>query len=165
MVERRNAVLSADKSGDQAAIFNNLSALQRHSAAHMNAGSGAFYLEESYKREVERRVKAASESGTANAEAVRKADEVCRAQFPGYSQAYVQCNATEQAKFSGSDSLQVAVSPDPHLYRHDFASPLWSADFAGFSLLICVLLTLVIIARIIGMIVLRLLLHRHYSSV
>lgn len=165
MVERRTAVLAADKRGDQTALINNLSALQRYSSTHMNAASGAVYLEGIYKIEVERRVTEARNSNTVDKDALAKADATCRAQFPGYSQAYVQCNASEQAKYQGSSSLQSLTFPNPELYRHDFASPVWSPDFAGFSLLICLLLTGVIIARAIALGILRLLLRQHYSSI
>jgi hypothetical protein len=166
MVERRAAVMSADTTGNQTALENNLYALQRHAATHMNASSGTIYLEESYKRETIRLIDEAKKTSTAAKDVIEKADATCRAQFPGYSQAYVQCNASEQAKYSGSESLQTAVTfPNPELYRHEYSSPLWSPDFAGWSLLASVLITGVIIVRLILLAILRLLLHKHYSSI
>ena len=166
MVERRNAVLNADKNGNETALRNNLYALQRHASAHMNASSGTVYLEESYKREAMRLVDEAKKSSTVVKDVIEKADAACRAQFPGYSQAYVQCNASEQAKYSGTQTTQSAITfPNPELYRHEYSSPFWSPDFAGWTLLICVLITGVIVIRLIMLGILRLLLHKHYSSI
>lgn len=166
MVERRSAVMSADASGNPTALENNLYALQRHAATHMNASSGTIYLEESYKRETMRLLDEAKKSSTVAKDVIEKADTACRAQFPGYSQAYVQCNASEQAKYAGSDNAQAAITfPNPELYRHEYSSPIWSPDFAGWTLLICALITGVIFVRLIMLMILRLLLHKHYSSI
>lgn len=166
MVERRTAVMNADASGNEKALTNNLYALQRFSSAHMNASSGTIYLEEGYKRETIRLVNEAKKSSTVASDVVQKADRICRAQFPGYSQAYVQCNASEQAKIAGSNSLQTTVAfPNPELYRHEYISPIWSPDFAGWTLVVCLLITGVIVVRLIMLAILRLLLHKHYSSI
>lgn len=166
MVERRTAVINADKNGNETAIVNNLFALQRYSASHMNASSGVIYLEGSYKRQVEKLVEQAKQSSTVDRSILERADAACRAQFPGYSQAYVQCNASEQAKYAGAAQAQQTVAfPNPELYRHDYISPLWSPDFAGLSVLVCLLITGVIIARLIMLAFLRILLRRHYSEI
>lgn len=165
MIERRTAVLNADEQGNNETTKARLFDLQRYSAAHMNAASGTIYLQAQYDRDTKASIEAASarDSGT-NINVL--ADQACKAQFGGYSQAYVQCFAAELAKYpSGTDAPDKADLPSPSLYRHDFSSPLWSPDFAGFSLLICVLLTLAIVVRLIALGVLRLMLHRHYSSV
>lgn len=166
MEQRRQAVITADDAGDTTAVQNDLYALQRYSATHMNAATGAVYLQGSYKRDVEKIVSASKEASVANQEANIKADQVCSAQFPGYSQAYVLCNRSEQEKYAGSNTLNTAITfPDPELYRHSFYSPLWSPDFAGWSLVICGFITLVIIGRLISLAILRFLLRRHYSSI
>jgi hypothetical protein len=165
MIERRTAVLSADEAGNQEVTRARLFDLQRYSASHMNAASGAIYLEAQYKRDVEAAVAAASSSGQAeNINVV--ADRICKERFSGYSQAYAQCFYDEMAKFpAGSDAPDKATLPSASLYRHDFASPLWSPDFAGFGVVVCALIVLLIITRLIGLLVLRAMLHRHYSSV
>lgn len=50
MVQRREAVMSADKQGDADILRNRLYDLQRYAAAHMNADTGVIYLQESYNR-------------------------------------------------------------------------------------------------------------------
>lgn len=166
MEQRRQAILHADNAGDTISVANNLFALQRYSAEHMNAATGAIYLEGSYKRDVEKIVEAGKAASVANREANIKADEVCRSQFPGYSQAYILCNRSEQAKFLGTATLPTAQDfPNPVLYRRSYYSPAWSPDFAGWSLVVCAFITLVIVLRLVSLIILRLLLRRHYSGI
>lgn len=165
MIERRSAVFSADKAGNAEVTRARLFDLQRYSAAHMNAASGVIYLEEQYKRDTQVAIEAASARNSGN-NINTQADEICKAQFGGYSQAYVQCFASELAKYpSGSNAPDKANLPSPSLYRHEFTSPAWSPDFAGFSLLIGAFIVLIIFTRLIGLVVLRALLHRHYAQV
>lgn len=165
MIERRTAVFHADEQGDPEIIRARLFDLQRYSASHMNADSGALYLESQYQRDTQASIEAASARDNANNINVQ-ADRTCKNQFGGYSQAYVQCFAAELAKHpSGDDSIAKANLPNPTLYRHHFTSPLWSPDFAGFSLLICFAIVVILFARLLGLVLLRLLLRRHYSSV
>lgn len=161
MIERRTAVLQSDKVGDATAVKNNLYSLQRYAAEHMNANTGPVYLDQSYKRDSERLLK---ESVTQGNNALQQADATCRERHTGYSQAYVLCVQTEQSKFPAAE-VNPFVAPNPELYRHEFKSPAWSADFAGFSVLLFLLTALAIILRIIGYIILRLLLKKHYSSI
>lgn len=165
MVERRTAVISADKAGNIEVTKARLFDLQRYSAAHMNADSGVVYLTEQYQRDTQAAIAAASVNNSAD-NINAKADAACKAQYAGYSQAYVQCFAAELAKYpSGSNAPDKAVLPSPGLYRHSFSSPAWSPDFAGFTIIICVVITVVIIARTFSLLLLRALLHRHYSSI
>lgn len=165
MIERRAAVFSADKTGDQETIRARLFDLQRYTSGHMNADSGTIYLEAQYRRDTQAAIEAASARDSGNNINV-KADQVCKAQFGGYSQAYVQCFASELAKYpAGANQPDKADLPNPALYRHNFSSPLWSPDFAGFSLVICMLIAIVIIARLIALVLLRAMLHRHYARV
>jgi len=165
MVERRTAVINADEAGDNEITKARLFDLQRYSSAHMNADSGVVYLAEQYQRDTQAAIAAASVNNTANNINV-KADAACKAQYGGYSQAYVQCFAAELAKYpSGSNAPDKASLPSPGLYRHSFFSPIWSPDFAGFSVLICIVITLVIVARMLSLLLLRAMLRRHYSSI
>ncbi|HEY1085782.1 MAG TPA: hypothetical protein VGE34_03610 [Candidatus Saccharimonadales bacterium] len=166
MIERRTAVLAADKRGDESDLKDNLFALQRYSAAHMNASTGLVYLEKEYERESQRRMDAAKKSSIKVKDVLEKADKICRARYSGYGVAYSQCNLDEQAKYKGMNALPSVVNfPNPELYRHEFLSPAWSPDFAGFSLLVCVVITVVIILRVITLLILKALLRRHYSSI
>lgn len=165
MIARRNAVAAADKSGDIDQITQRLYALQRYSAAHMNADTGVMYLQEQYNRDVQRQVEASSSTGTERALEIRRAaEEVCKPQFNGWSPAYVQCYVNELNKYPSEEVTKQLAPPSSALYRYSFVSPRWSPDFAGWSALITVLITVVIVLRMLGLIILRILLRKHYKE-
>lgn len=165
MIERRKAVASADKSGDIDQIQQRLYDIQRYSAAHMNADTGIMYLQGQYNRDVQRQAEAASTSGSAKAlEIRREAEEVCKPQFNGWSPAYVQCYVNELNKHPADEISTQLAPPSSALYRYNFVSPVWSPDFAGFSLLVSLLIAVVIIVRLLGIAILRLMLRRHYRE-
>lgn len=166
MVERRTAVFTSDERGATEDTLNNLYSLQRHTSTHMNASSGPMYLEGSYNRAVQKAVREAQErSSNINQGIYKKADQTCKRQFSGYSQAYVQCFAAELGKYPAADLQKSAELPNPDLYKHEFTSPLWSPDFAGWSVLICLFITLVIVLRLVSLGILKLLLRRHYDAI
>ena len=165
MIERRTAVKNADEMGDQETTRERLFALQRYTTSHMNADTGDIYLEGQYNRDTKKAIDAASQ-GSSGTNINLLADQACKAQFGGYSQAYVQCFAGELAKYPpGKNDIDKAQLPNVSLYKHSFASPLWSPDFAGLSVLISVLLVFMIVVRLISLVILRALLHRHYQSI
>src|SRR5690606_6204000 len=53
MIERRDAVIAADKTGDSFSIQNRIYDLQEYSSSRMNASTGPVYLTEQYKRDTE----------------------------------------------------------------------------------------------------------------
>jgi hypothetical protein len=165
MVQRRNAVAAADKVGNVPDITARIYDLQRWSAAHMNADSGTFYLQEQYNRDAQRALSQSSDLSAASAQANADAEAVCRPQFNGWSTAYMQCFLAELAKHPSSEKLPEPKLPSPALYRYSFVSPLWSPDFAGWSIIGCLVIIIMIIGRIISLFVLRLMLRRHYQSV
>jgi hypothetical protein len=165
MVSRRNAIAAADKSGDVDQITQRLYDLQRYSAAHMNASPGIMYLQDQYNRDVQRQAENSSQTGSVKALEIRRAaEEVCKPQFNGWSPAYVQCYVNELDKHPADEVTEQIAPPSSALYRYDFVSPLWSPDFAGFSALVSLLIALMIVFRVIGIIILRILLRRHYKE-
>ena len=161
MVDRRNAVASADTVGNEAVTQARLYDLQRYVSAHMNTDMGkGIYLEASYKRDVQAAYTRAS--GSSNGNIYKKAQEVCAPRYTSWSPAYVQCTVTELAKFPSADAL---VLPKADIYLHVYVSPLWSPDFAGWSLVVCCVILLIIIARITSVGILKLLLNRRYKSI
>lgn len=167
MVERRTAVVSADESGDQDNIVRRLYDLQQYVSSHMNTDMGkGIYLEASYKRDSQKALDAAASEQNANGNIYKKAQDVCRPKFSSYSTAYLQCTTSELAKYpAGSDLVSAVKFPPPESYLHDFVSPVWSPDFAGWSVVVCAVLTLMIIVRLVSLAVLKLILRRHYRSV
>lgn len=159
MVQRRAAVIDADNGGDSQITQNRLYDLQRYVTAHMNTNLGkGIYLEASYKRDVQ----VAYENVSNDSEVYRKAQEVCMPKFSYWSQAYVQCTKVELDKYTGTNDVNW---PNPSGYLHVFVSPLWSPDFAGWSVLVCIAILTMIIVRLISVVTLKLLLKHHYKSI
>ena len=166
MTQRRDAVLAADKAGDENAIRSRLYDLQRYSSSHMNSDTGVFYLENQYKRDSQKALDAASQYDDPNGNVNVKADAVCKPQYTAWSEAYVQCFADELAKFPPAPNpAEQANLPSSALYRYVFISPLWFPDFAGFSVLVCIAVSVVIVGRLVSLGILRLLLKRHYRGI
>lgn len=166
MLQRREAVLLADKQAKDADIATRMYDLQRYSAAHMNADTGQFDLKEQYQRDLEKAVAAATDSSNPNGNVNAKAEAVCRPQFAVWSPAYVQCFLDELNKYpSAPDPGSNVTLPAPALYRHSFVSPLWSRDFAGFSLLFFIAIALVIVGRLAQLGLFYLLLKLRYKSI
>ena len=159
MIERREAVISADQKGDEEIIINRLYDLQRYVSSHMNTDLGkGVYLEYSYKRDVQEAYDRAAVQGNI----YKKAQEACVPRYTSWSYAYIQCTVDELQKYPSADELKL---PTPDSYLHSFASPVWSPDFAGFSVLICVVILIIILLRTTSVIILRALLKRHYKSI
>ncbi len=175
MSQRREAVLAADEAGDTEVVRDRLYDLQRYSAVHMNASTGSFYLEESYNRERQRLVERANSQSSRESQNLqqRVEEEVCRprAIANGWSwqgtpdDRYTSCMLAELQQYSAADDFVNMVQVSPDLYRHSFASPRWSFDFAGLSVAITGFIVLIIIGRGVGLLVLRIMLHKHYKSV
>jgi len=167
MIERRTAVLAADEAGDGQVTINRLYDLQRFVSAHMNTDMGkGLYLETSYKRDVQAAYDRASLDGNPNGNIYKKAQEVCEPRFDRYSYAYLQCTPGELAKYPAAGDLEKSVNvPRADSYLHVFASPLWSSDFAGWSVVVCMVIALMIFVRLLSLGVLRLILRQHYKSV
>lgn len=159
MVQRRDAVAQADKAGDVTAIQGRLYDLQRYVSSHMNATMGDIYLEHQYKRDTERAISLASGASGSSGNIYKQAQDVCAPRFQGYSQAYLQCTLDYLSQFTQSeDPVQNANLPKADAYRYSFVSPLWSVDFAGFTILIWLLILLLIIGRLLALFILRMML-------
>lgn len=172
MVQRREAVLSADKEGNTEVLHNRLYDLQRYSAAHMNASTGDVPLQGSYDREAQRLYQEALAHQGSETNIYKKIeDEVCgpQARANGWrwpDPRYLACQQTELAKYpSANVASQTATVPVKELYVHSFIAPLWSPDFAGFMVLLAGLILLIIAARLLGALALRLMLQRYYKGV
>lgn len=166
MLERRNAVLTADETGDEEVIRSRLYALQRHSAHHMNADTGTFYLEHQYKRDAQKAVDAVKDYDNPHGNVNARAEAVCAPRFDTWSPAYVQCFVDELSKYPPAPNPEQNVQlPDTKLYRYNFKSPAWSPDFAGWAVLACVVIGAVIIVRLVSLAVLQWLLKRNYRGI
>lgn len=166
MAQRREAVLFADKEARDEDITNRMYDLQRFTASHMNTDTGRFDLTEQYRRDVEDIIAKASNDTNPNGNVLALADAACAPRFSSWSPAYVQCVKEEQEKFPAAPEIDDSLDlPNPALYRHGFAAPLWSPDFAGFSVLFVVFVALIIIGRWVHFGFLHLLLKLRYRGI
>ena len=167
MIERRTAVVDADAAGNNQATLNRLYDLQRYVTSHMNTDMGkGVYLESTYKRDTQAAYTKASNDSNPNGNIYKKAQDICAPRFTSYSYAYLQCTLSELSKYPASSNLISSVNlPQANMYLHVYISPIWSPDFAGWSVLICIAILTMIIARLISVGILKLLLKRHYQSI
>lgn len=158
MGKLRDAVYSADK--DNKDVSGALQNLQRFVTSHMNtnlaAASGSVYPPIQLKYTYQRLQSAANQAA---------------AQANGglYTQAQAYCEQQNSRDFSGRNRVpcieqyvsshggaQAKTIPDS-MYKFNFASPSWSPDLAGWSLVISfVFLALLIVRLVLGWIVPRL---------
>ncbi|MFZ2125694.1 MAG: hypothetical protein WA087_02665 [Candidatus Saccharimonadales bacterium] len=167
MVERRNAVINADEKGDDQVTKNRLYNLQKYVSTHMNTDMGqGVFLTGARKRDAENAYAKASNDSNPNGNIYKKAQEVCAPQFTNYSYAYLQCTMNELAKYpESSDLISHIQLPPAEAYLRVYNSPLWSPDFAGLSVVICVVILIMILARITGVIILKIFLHHRYKRI
>lgn len=152
MAQRRESVLQADKEGRDEDMSNRMYDLQRYVAAHMNADTGQFDLTEQYKRDDEKARAAVKNDDNPNGNIFADAEEVCRRRYPNYLAgsyaAYQQCFLEEIDKYPPAPNpVDNYTPPAKELYRHSFASPRWSPDFAGFSVLFAAFTAIIILGR------------------
>lgn len=166
MAQRYDSVIKADEDGKDDDIANRMYDLQRYASDHMNAGVGQFYLKHQYERDVKKIIEAAIDDSNPNGNVNAKAEAVCRPQFALWSLAYVRCFADELAKYPPAPNpADNVVLPNPALYSHAFVSPLWSPDFAGFSLLLPLVIASIIVVRFTHFILLYILLKLRYKGI
>ena len=161
MIELRNAVTQADENptGDtKAALLN----LQKYVASHMNTDLGnGVYLQETYQRAYSAAVQAAVTATNPNAALYEKVEKECR---PVYERtksfpAYTQCASDKLGQLApNQDALANFKAPPVDLYHYNFVSPLISFDAAGIFVIITGVIALLILARLVAYIVLRLML-------
>lgn len=170
MVERRNAVIQADSETDSEKLRDAIVELQHYVTHHMNTNmENGFFLSDTYARDRDAALDSAGSDTNPNSDVYQQASVECRAKWQGgresFRNDYVQCVIDRVAALSPQSSAEQTLQlPKADAYRINFSSPLWSLDLAGLSVAFCVLLVLVIVTRMLSVLVLRLLLSRHYRS-
>lgn len=167
MVQRREAVIVADKSGNPEVTLQRLYDLQQYVSSHMNTNLGrGVYLEAGYNRDTQNWQEGQYGEGNPNGNIYKKAQEVCAPRYSSYSQAYLECTTSELAKYPAAEGPDSSSDrPRQEAYIHSFSSPLWSPDFAGWSVLLVGVIALLITIRLIAFGILKLLLNRQYKRV
>ena len=168
MIERRDAVMTADRSCNKAEIQDRVYALQRYVTSHMNTdlGSRGVALEHLYNCDYQDKLKGQQEAyQNENGNIFKKVQDICAPRYSANSAAYKDCVNTELANFPEGKDLADSISLPTENYYQSFVSPAWSPDFAGFSVLITAVLGGVIILRWISMLIIRIILKLKYKSV
>lgn len=170
MVERRTAVINADEKGDKEALRKSVVNLQNYVSSHMNTSLvGGLYLTKTYERDRDAALAAAENATNPSSSVYQQASVECRARWQGgvasFRSDYVQCVVEKVGSLAPqSDPTAGLKLPKADAYRINFVSPLWTPDLAGLSVLICVVLILAILVRLATLVILRLLLRKHYRS-
>lgn len=146
MIELREEVLSIDReTGDIKKVEPALRELANYVLNHMNTDMGTLELPGTFNTEVEKIQKRVERSGSANSAVY--ADAIARCEDPNILltaraqcvQDYVTTNAPR------GTNVQLLEFPDKTLYSYSFASPVWSPDLAGFSILIASISSLIVV--------------------
>lgn len=168
MIDLRRDVVNADEKGDEAQLEQSVNNLARYVRSHMNTGLGdAFYLTAAYERARQVAVQAAGDTSNPDSALYQQASVQCqnsseRARAGGY----VPCVLNKVRELGNNEALVSELRlPNAELYSINFVSPLWSPDAAGWSVLLTGVIIVLIVARITGAIVLRLLLKRRFSAI
>jgi hypothetical protein len=163
MVRLRAAVEQADmQNGDVTKALLNL---QHYVSAHMNTDLGeGIALQYSYQRAYEAAVQQAASSTNPQAALYAKVEEECRPVFQRTQSfpAYTQCAHDKLSQLApGQDALSALKAPPADLYKITFTSPGWSPDLAGFSVVLTIIVTLMLIVRLASYLILRAILRAH----
>lgn len=166
MVERRDAVIEADKVGEDKLITQKLYELQSYVSTHMNTDLGkGVELTETFKRDQNENISATQ--SPANINIYKQANEICQAKRYQYLNQYRQCVYNYIDSIPGGNVIASTIISEDEMrlvYIHNYISPLWSPDIAGFSILISILLIITIVFRAISEIILSLLLKKYSKS-
>lgn len=174
MSDLRAAVIAADASGDETELRTSLQNLQDFVFTHIvvnviesngiqsiTFGTGPFYLEQQYLRAANAAIEAAEskivDDSNPNGNIYAAVSAICRPRaiangwtwnHPGY----LECWTSELAKYPASDNLDANLTadiPSTELYRVDYSSPLWAPSWAGWAILACIIIILIVLVRII----------------
>ena len=180
MTELRDAVLSADETGNEADISARLEELKSFTFSHIvinivddngnqkiTFGTGTFYLEHQYIRTATKALEEAERNlggdTNPNGNVYQAASRVCQplAIKNGWAwnnPNYINCMLTEINKYPASSTIEdqvLAKIPSTELYRKNYASPLWTFSPSGLALLLTALIIVVIFIRGLIWIILR----------
>lgn len=167
MIERRDAVLAADKKLNDKNTKDQLTRLQNYVTSHMNSDMGkGIILQYTYQRDYDKAVERAANAHNTNSDLYQKAAIDCRARFSGgresFRNDYVTCVANAVSQLPANQ--QSASLPHLENYHYNFASPLISPDFAGFSVFIAILLLLFILLRLVMLYALKFIIKRRAKN-
>ena len=181
MSELRDAVLSADEANDDAAIADGLVKLKEFVFANtvvnvveengeqvVSFGTGPFYLEHQYLKSAEAALKDAEAKmagdSNPNGNIYGLAGNTCKALaiqngWTWDNANFINCMVTEINKYPAAADIQdtiIAALPSTELFRHNYASPIWTPSLLGWLMIITLIVIVVIFIRFVIWVVLRL---------
>ena len=173
MTELRSAVIAADKQGNteetertleelSTFVRNNIviNIVEENGNQKITFGTGPFYLEESYRRAANLAIENAennlSTDENPNGNIYAAAMNVCKPQaiangWAWNDQHYLDCMTGEINKYPASEELATKITadlPSTELYRREFSSRIWAPTLSGFTILLCLILSVVIFIRL-----------------
>ena len=181
MTELRDAVMAADEANDDALIadglvklkefvFSNIvvNVVEENGGQVVSFGTGPFYLEHQYLRAAQAALEKAeaemASDANPNGNIYGMAGDTCKALalsngWTWDNVNFINCMVTEINKYPSANEIQdtiIASLPSTELYRHNYASPVWTPSFVGFMLILTLVVFVVIFIKILIWIVLRL---------
>lgn len=151
MIELRAAVFAADEQGGD--VEDALRALREHVHAHMNtsltSGDNAIRPPIQLKYTYERLVAAEQAKQSGNAGLITEAQEYCERTQPQSFYGAGRLDCIRQYLDEHGVQTAEAVDIPEDLYKFDFASPAWSPDLAGWSLVLTVVSSLAVAVRLL----------------
>jgi hypothetical protein len=181
MTELRDAVLRADEEENDEKIASSLAELRDYVSSHIVInvvddngaqkvmfGTGPFYLEHQYLRAANKALEEAEASmaGDNNpyGNVYGEAGAICkeRALQNGWAwnnPNFINCMLEEINKYPSAAELHdkiIANIPSTEMYRHNYASPIWTFSLSGFFILLTVAAIVVIFIRFMGWVIIRL---------
>ncbi len=151
MVELRSAVYAADKAGE--GVEEALDELRTHVYGHMNTNLNSGGV--SIKPPIQLKYTYERLTGSQNADieshnkqVLAEAPGICESRF-GAGRIKERAACVDEYIASNTKQLNDNTTIPKELYQFDFASPAWSPDVAGFSIVAAVLVGMCLIARIL----------------
>lgn len=160
MVELRNRVITADTVG--LGIQPAITELNEHVFKHMNTKIvRPIELVETYNRQAQQAIQAASQGS--GRDLYKEATQACeRRGVPLASIA--QCIANYVAQNSTTAAAPEIKLPNKNRFIYTFASPRWTPDAAGFSLLLTGVILIWLLARLVEYVAVRLIIRRRLKN-
>ena len=181
MTELRDAVMAADEANDDEAIdkalvklkefvFSNtvINIVEENGEQKVSFGTGPFYLEHQYLRAAQAALDDAeaklSGDSNPNGNIYGLAGNTCKALalqngWTWDNANFINCMVTEINKYPAAADIQdtiIAALPSTELFRHNYASPIWTPSLLGWLMIVTLIIIVVIFIRFIIWIILRL---------
>lgn len=161
MVVLRNKVIAADERGSGVAVA--LKDLNEHVFSHMNTQIvRPIELVHTYNRQAKAAIRAASEANSGR-DIYAEATQVCEQRGVPLT-SIAQCAADYATTNSSAVGSKEINLPDKNRFIYTFATPLWTPDAAGISLLITGVLLVWLLLRGTEYILVRLVVRRRLKN-